>query len=334
MAAGPAAVRGLASLTRRFRPWNSASCARWMAVIPSARVSKVTKPNPRGRPVSCSSGRKTSSTLPKLLKYSRSSSSLVWKFKLPTNSFILSTFLGFCLVCASFTRSRRFSKGLSWVPSMARKASSRLGMATKPKPRCLCVPGSKGRITSLTSPKRSKCTRSASGWLLYGRLPTKIFMPRGASASATRSPRSASSWPPSLALSGCSTRSWGPGSSALPATWPWFSGSVSAMSCGTSTPASATAGPSMTRAPRGGGSVPRQNLGAARRQQVRDGALAPSQRCAALARPRRTRWEATSAFRVASSLRADRNAAPGRCKDGSGPGPALLPASPRSPAPP
>lgn len=82
---GPRSSRARASLTARGRPLNTCPLNRWMACSACARSLNSTNANPRGRPVSRSTGRTTCDGGATAPKYARRSASVVLYDRLPTN---------------------------------------------------------------------------------------------------------------------------------------------------------------------------------------------------------------------------------------------------------
>src|SRR5205085_8586066 len=82
---GPRSSRARASLTASGRPLNGCPLKRWIACSACARSMNSTKANPRGRPVSRSTGSTTCDGGATVAKYVRKSASVVLYDKLPTN---------------------------------------------------------------------------------------------------------------------------------------------------------------------------------------------------------------------------------------------------------
>lgn len=83
---GPAAGRSVASLTRSRRPPSSWPSNFWIAAAATSSVVYSTKAKPRGRPVIRSLGIETLTISPACANSSCSSSVVVSKLRLPTNS--------------------------------------------------------------------------------------------------------------------------------------------------------------------------------------------------------------------------------------------------------
>src|ERR1700687_1571252 len=84
-AEGPRSSRARASLTASGRPLNAWPLNRWIASSAWARSANSTKANPRGRPVSRSTGSTTCDGGATVPKYVRRSASVVAYDRLPTN---------------------------------------------------------------------------------------------------------------------------------------------------------------------------------------------------------------------------------------------------------
>ena len=83
---GPLGARFSASFTRKLRPPSSNPSNFWIAVAADSSLEYSTKANPRGRPVARSVGSTTSTMSPASAKTPCSSSFVVSKLRLPTNT--------------------------------------------------------------------------------------------------------------------------------------------------------------------------------------------------------------------------------------------------------